>query len=472
MNNTNKQIVIIGGGITGLSTAYYLQKEITRNQLPFNIKLVEASNRLGGKIRTLQRDGFTIEQGADSMLIRKKPAVKLVKELGLENEIVRNATGKSYILANHKFHRIPKDTFMGVPKNIRSVLRSTLISPTGKIRALADLVKVKGKGDRDESLGSFFERRFGKELLTNQIETLLSGIHSGDIYNMSLQASYPNFYQLEQKYGSLIKGLSKTMPNTTKQIEKQSAPGMFFSFKNGLETLVHELKKTIDPEMVTLGTAVDHIEKKEHFYHLLLSNGDVYRADAIIVTSPSFTLPKLFSQYDFFKPFKEIPATSTANIVLAFDQVKIKKDIDGTGFLVRKNSGYQISACTWTHKKWPLTTPEGKVLLRCYVGRPGEESVVDLSDEDLTEVVLKDLRKAMKLKGDPAFSVVTRWRQGRPQYTVGHLERLSKIRKQAAGQVPGVFLTGSSYEGQGIPDCIEQGEKTAQETLQFLLSRY
>ena len=116
MNNTNKQIVIIGGGITGLSTAYYLQKEITRNQLPFNIKLVEASNRLGGKIRTLQRDGFTIEQGADSMLIRKKPAVKLVKELGLENEIVRNATGKSYILANHKFHRIPKDTFMEVLK--------------------------------------------------------------------------------------------------------------------------------------------------------------------------------------------------------------------------------------------------------------------------------------------------------------------------------------------------------------------
>ncbi|WP_077297237.1 protoporphyrinogen oxidase [Virgibacillus pantothenticus] len=468
MNNP-KQFVVIGGGITGLSATYYLQKEIAEKQLPYKVKLVEASNRLGGKIRTLQRDGFTIEQGADSMLIRKKPALKLVNELGLEDQIVRNATGKSYILKGNKFHRMPQDTFMGIPKSARSVLSSTLISPKGKMRALADLWKGKRNEETDESLAAFFRRRFGNELLHNQIETLLSGIHSGNIEEMSLKASYPQFLQLEKEYGSLIKGLKQTIPQAKQERTKEPAPGAFFSFRNGLCTLVDRLRETIGEENITLETAVDHIEKKEHGYHLLLSDGGVYKADAVIMATPHFTVPKMFSQYDIFKPFLDVPATSTANIVLAFDKVKIKKDIDGTGFLVGKNSNYHITACTWTHKKWPLTTPDGKVLLRCYVGRPGEEAIVEESDDALTNLVLKDLHKAMKLKGDPMFSVVTRWRNGRPQYTVGHLERLAEIRKQAATQIPGVFLTGCSYDGQGIPDCIEQGERTAQEALHFVL---
>lgn len=467
--NNSKQIVIIGGGITGLSAAYYLQKQLVEKQLPYKVKLVEASSHLGGKIRTLHRDGFTIEQGADSMLIRKQPAMKLVQELHLEDQIVRNATGKSYILKGNKFHRMPKDTYMGIPKNARSIRASTLISPKGKLRALADLWKGKRKEETDESLAAFFRRRFGNELLHNQIETLLSGIHSGNIEEMSLTASYPQFRQLEQEYGSLMKGLNRTIPKATENKEKGPAPGAFFSFQNGLGTLVDRLAEEIGEENMMLQTAVDHIEKKEHGYHVLLSDGNVYQADAVIMATPHFTVPKIFSQYDFFQPFVEVPATSTANIVLAFDKVKIKKEIDGTGFLVNKHSDYRITACTWTHKKWPLTTPEGKVLMRCYVGRPDNEEIVEMSDHALTDIVLKDLHTAMKLKGDPSFSVVTRWRNGRPQYTVGHLDRLAEIRKQAKMQLPGVFLTGCSYDGQGIPDCIEQGERTAQKALHFVL---
>ncbi|GAQ19629.1 protoporphyrinogen oxidase [Oceanobacillus picturae] len=462
-----KSIVIVGGGITGLSAAYYLQKTMKEQGLSLNIKLVEASDRLGGKIKTMKRDGFTIEQGPDSLLARKAPAAKLVEELGLHDQVIRNATGQSYILLKNKLHKMPKGTFMGVPKEIGPLLNSHLLSGKGKFRAVGERFIPKGKQEGDQSLGEFFRRRFGNELLVNQIESLLSGIHSGDINQMSLKATYPNFYELEQKYGSVMKGLKKSMPKPAKN-NQTKASGAFFSFKNGLETMVHVLHDKLDEGTVKLKTAVDHIEKKEHGYHILLSDGDVFQADAIIMATPHFTVPKMFSQYDFFKPFQEVPSVSTANVVLAFDQSAIKRDIDGTGFLVTRNSDFRITACTWTHKKWPSTAPNGKILLRCYVGKPGDEEIVDLSDEEITDIVLRDLKKTMKIKAKPEFRVITRWKDGRPQYTVGHLERLAEIRNKAQEHIPGVYLAGCSYDGAGIPDCIEQGEKAVADVLDFL----
>ncbi|WP_100011421.1 protoporphyrinogen oxidase [Lentibacillus sediminis] len=461
-----KNILIAGGGITGLSAAYYLQKEIKRHQLPYQVKLVEASDRVGGKIKTLHREGFTIEQGPDSLLARKKPAMKLTEELGLQDKIIRNATGQSYMLVKNKLHKMPKGTYMGVPKKVRPLLSSKLISPKGKVRALADLVLPRGKQEEDQSLGSFFRRRFGNQLVVNQIEPLLSGIHSGDINEMSLEATYPVFHELEQTYGSVMKGLRKTIPDPP--AKKGQSTGAFFSFKGGLGTLINRLEEALEPGTIMLDTAVDHVEKKEHGYHVLFSNGEVYRADAVVMATPHFTLPKIFSQYDFFKAFQRVPATSTANVVLAFDESAIKKDIDGTGFLVSRSSNYRITACTWTHKKWPNTAPEGKALLRSYVGRPGDEAVVDLPDEELTKLVLDDLQKTMKLTAQPEFSVVTRWKDARPQYTVGHMRRLEAVRGDMLEQLPGVFATGSSFDGVGIPDCIEQGEKAVSDVLGYL----
>ncbi|WP_373895654.1 protoporphyrinogen oxidase [Virgibacillus sp. CBA3643] len=463
----HKKVVVVGGGITGLTAAYYLQKEIKDKKLSYEVKLVEASNRLGGKIKTMKRDGFTIEQGPDSLLARKQPAIKLVEELGLKDQIIRNATGQSYILVKNKLHKMPKGTFMGIPKNVRSLLSSNLISAKGKRRAFIDLILPRGKEVGDQSLGSFFRRRFGSELLINQIDPLLSGIHSGDINEMSLKATYPIFYQLEQEYGSVMKGLKKTKPKPAKNKEKNTT-GAFFSFENGLETLIDSLAEKLDEGTVTTNNAVDHVEKKDYGYHLLLSNGDVENADAVIMATPHFTAARMFSQYDFFKPLEVMPATSTANVVLAFDQSAIKKDIDGTGFLVSKSSDYRITACTWTHKKWPTTTPDGKILLRCYIGRPNDQSVVDMSDAELIEIVLKDLKKTMKITSAPEFSVITRWKNARPQYTVGHLDRITAVRNHAREHLPGVFLTGSSYDGVGIPDCIDQGERTAREVVEFL----
>src|SRR5690625_3028913 len=200
----SKNIVIVGGGITGLSAAYYLQKEIKEKNLPFTVQLIEASDRLGGKIKTKNKNGFIIEQGPDSFLARKEPAVRLAKDLGLEEDLIRNGTGQSYILVRNKLHKMPSGAFMGIPTQAKPFLFSGIFSMKGKLRAGGDYILPKGKAVSDQSLGGFFRRRFGDELVENLIEPLLSGIYAGDIDDMSLMATFPNFYNLEQKHKSLI----------------------------------------------------------------------------------------------------------------------------------------------------------------------------------------------------------------------------------------------------------------------------
>lgn len=156
---------------------------------------------------------------------------------------------------------------------------------------------------------------------------------------------------------------------------------------------------------------------------------------------------------------------------MAFDQSAIKQDIDGTGFVVSRNSDFRITACTWTHKKWPSSTPEGKALIRCYVGRPHDQEVVDLPDEELVQLVLNDLNKTMNITAEPEFSVISRWKNIMPQYTVGHIERIEKARQEASEQLPGVYFAGSSFEGVGIPDCIDQAEKAVHQVIDFLQTK-
>ena len=462
-----KRVIVVGGGISGLTSAYYLQKEARENGLAIDVQLLESSERLGGKISTIQRDGFTIERGPDSFLARKESAGRLAGEVGLGEELVPNGTGQSYILVNGKLHKMPSGSFMGIPTRVRPFLFSGLFTPAGKARAAMDLVKSKKTVDGDQSLGLFFRRRLGNQVVENLIEPLLSGIYAGDIDRLSLQSTFPNFYDLEQEHGSLIKGLRKTYP-MKKPKKGEQKPSMFRTLRNGIGSLVEAIEDKLEPGSVHTGVQVDHIEKKDNGYHLLLSNGTVKEADAIILATPHFAVQRMLSQYDFLESFKETNATSVANVAMAFDASAIKQDIDGTGFVVSRNSDFRITACTWTHKKWPHSTPDGKVLLRCYVGKPSDQEVVDKSDEEIQEIVLNDLNKTMNITAKPDFAVVTRWYDAMPQYKVGHKERLNEITTKMEADLPGVYLVGGSYRGIGLPDCIDQGEAAVRKVIEHL----
>nr|WP_238942029.1 protoporphyrinogen oxidase [Bacillus sp. REN10] len=465
----NKKVVVIGGGITGLTTAYYLQKQAKENQLPLDITLIEATPRLGGKIQTVRKDGFVIERGPDSFLERKASAARLAKEVGLENDLVNNSTGQSYVLVNGKLHPMPGGSVMGIPTQIAPFITTGLFSIPGKVRAAADFILPKSDPQNDQSLGHFFRRRLGDEVVENLIEPLLSGIYAGDIDKLSLMSTFPQFYQVEQKYRSLVLGMKKTTPAPPKQAGTAKKKGIFMTVTNGLEALVEAIEQKLNKGSVLKGTRVGAIERKPNGgYVLTLNSGSIIQADSVVVTTPHFTLSAMMPQYRFFDGLKEMPATSVATVAMAFPEAAITKDIDGTGFVVSRNSDYTITACTWTHKKWPHTTPDGKVLLRCYVGRAGDETVVDLSDAEIERIVLEDLNKTMNIKAKPEFTIVSRWKKAMPQYTVGHKQRMNEMYQQVEKELPGLFIAGSSFEGLGLPDCIDQGEAAVRKVLEFI----
>jgi protoporphyrinogen/coproporphyrinogen III oxidase len=463
-----KKVIVIGGGITGLTTAFYLQKAARENHLPLEVKLIEASHRLGGKMQTVVQDGYTIERGPDSFLARKQSMSKLVKAVGLEDKLVSNTAGKSYVLVNQRLFPMPGGSIMGIPTQIAPFVTTGLFSIPGKLRAAADFLLPRSNAEEDQALGEFFRRRLGNEVVENLIEPLLSGIYAGDIDQLSLMSTFPQFYQVEQKYRSLIIGMRKSTPSQPKSKEKKET-GMFLTLTTGLQSLADRIEELLEPQSVFKGYKVENIVKREKDkYFLELNNGKTLYADSIVVCVGHQVAQSMFSRYEFLNVFKEMPATSVANVAMAFPKEAIAKDIDGTGFVVSRNSDYTITACTWTHKKWPHSTPDGKVLLRCYVGRAGDEAIVDLSDDQITKIVLDDLNKTMNITMEPDFSIISRWKDSMPQYTVGHKQRVETVKKSMFKELPGVFLAGSSYNGVGMPDCIDQGEEAVSKVLNYL----
>ncbi|KIY22285.1 protoporphyrinogen oxidase [Mesobacillus subterraneus] len=467
-----KKVVIIGGGITGLTAAYYLQKHARENELLLEVKLVEASHRVGGKMQTYVKDGFVIERGPDSFLERKESAGRLAREVGLGDKLVNNSTGKSYVLVKDRLHPIPGGAVMGIPTQISPFVTSGLFSWPGKFRAAGDFFLPPSKVAGDQSLGDFFRRRLGDEVVENLIEPLLSGIYAGDIDNMSLLSTFPQFYQTEQKYGSLILGTKKSTPAPKKQpaeLAQAKKKGMFLTVTSGLQSFVDAIESKLESGSVIKGIRVDKVSKQKRGYRLRLSSGETLDADSILVAAPHEAALHIFADHEhIFTPFRDMPSTSVATIAMAFPESVIKEDIDGTGFVVSRNSDYTITACTWTHKKWPHTTPEGKVLLRLYVGRPGDEAIVDLSDDEIIQIALEDLNKIMEIQTQPDFAVVSRWKEAMPQYTVGHKQRIANLKRNLEEELPGVFVGGSSFEGVGLPDCIDQGEVAVEKILEYL----
>lgn len=468
MEERTRKVAVVGGGITGLTAAYFLQKHAQEQGLPIHITLIEAAHRLGGKIQTLQRDGFVIERGPDSFLSFKNSIGRLAKELGISDKLVRGAKGKWFIVAEDKLQQIPAGTVMGVPTNFASFLTSDLCSWSGKVRAAGDLILPKATETGDQSLGKFMRRRFGKELVENLLEPLLSGVNGGDIDRMSLEAAFPQFAEVGKKHRSLMSGMKKTKAGARAAVYSRNEEDVFQTFEGGLQTLVEALEKELNTCTILKGVKVEGIKKESNKAVLQLNNASSIQADQVIFALPHSKLQPLFEPYGLLNGLKEMPLTSIATVSMAFPEDALKSD-DGTGFVVARNSDFAITACSWVHRKWPtMAMPKGKKLLRAFVGRVGDEAVVDLSDKEIEKIVLADLRKTMQVEGDPDFTVVSRWKQAMPQYVVGHKERIWEAKMELEKEFPMVQLAGSSFEGFDLSDCADQGKTAARRILERL----
>lgn len=472
MNEASRKIIVIGGGITGLSTAFYVKKLFAEQGKEVELTLLEKCSSLGGRINTLEKDGFVIEKGPDSFLARKLPIIELSRDLGIEDRLVGmgKKSKKTYILNHGRLHPMPKGLVLGVPTDITAFMETGLISPDGKTRVLEDLSLPGREEEGDESVGDFLQRRFGPEIVESIAEPLLAGIYAANLHQLSLQSTFPQFIQAEQKFGSVIQGMQESAKNTQRPegLPAAAEGSAFLTFDKGLKTMVEALQEALLGIHIRNGETAERIERTAKGSKVRLKSGTVLEADSVILTLPTYALCSLLPDLPALSRLCEMKYVSVANVVMAFDRKDLESEFDGSGFLVPHKEGRFITACTWTSTKWEHTAPEGKVLLRCYVGRAGEQDWVELTDEEIVAKVREDARELMGLTAEPLFSEITRLYNSMPQYPVGHLEHIRAAREELVEKFPGVFITGAGFEGVGLPDCIRQGKDTAAEAFAYL----
>ncbi len=460
-----RKVVVIGGGITGLTAAFYMQKEARAKELPVDIVLVESSLRLGGKIQTLKKDGFIIERGPESFFDRENHVHILAQDLGIEQELITSNSGPTYVAVGSQLYPIPSSLMSGATPHISSFITSGLFSLSGKIRAAGDFVLPRSAQDDDQPIGEFFRRRFGAEIVENLVEPLLAGTFAGDIEQLSMHSTFPQLYELEQKYRSLLIGMKKSGANFLSDNSIAKDKGIFQTFENGLETLIEKLEASLFPGTVQKGVKVEEIEHgKDGTVQVVLNNFSQIKADAVIIATPFHVAEKMFRKYQLLTELNSMKAATIATVTMAFKKEQLG-ELDALSFFVSRSSDFSITSCTWSNRKWPNTTPTDYVLLRSYIGRVGDEAIVALSDSEIEKTVLQDLRKTIGIDGTPITTVVSRWKNAMPQYTVGHEAKIERVKQELSDHFPTVKLSGSSFEGISIPECVEQGKKVATELL-------
>ncbi|HEY5649294.1 MAG TPA: protoporphyrinogen oxidase [Nitrospiria bacterium] len=475
MNTQTKKAVIIGGGITGLAAAHALQEKARESGLPLTTTLVESENRLGGKILTDRKDGFVIEGGPDSFISQKPWGLDLCIRLGLKDHL--NGTNReqtaTYILNHGRLVNLPEGVMLMVPTRFGPFIRTPLFSLSGKIRMGMDLFLPKNTSGEDESLAGFVERRLGQEAVERLAEPLMAGIYAGDAHQMSLASTFPQFRDLENRYGSLIRGmLARRKEMRNRASSGKPAPWtMFMTLKNGLSEIVETLAGKLEPGSVLTGSGAERIHWKPglSLYHVRLKNGTVLEAHSVISAAPAYVTANLMAQTDatLVRSLNEIPYVSTATVSLAFRKKDFSHPLNGFGFVVPRGENRGIMACTWTSTKFPHRAPDDGILLRCFVGGAGREEILSGPDDEILKRVRTDLKETMGISEEPLFSKVYRWERANPQYLVGHGERLAEIDDRLS-RFPGLFLAGAAYRGIGIPDCIRQGQNAADQAHRYL----
>ncbi|MEK5208487.1 protoporphyrinogen oxidase [Psychrobacillus sp. FSL H8-0510] len=461
-----KRIVVIGGGITGLSTMHYLQKLKKEMSLDIELVLVEANEYLGGKIHTVLENDFIMEVGADSIVARNESIIQLIEELQLEDEKVYNSTGISYIYTNNELHAIPADSVFGIPASIESLNSSTLVSELGKKEALKDLEIPNEIFTKESSVGSFLEYFLGKELVEKQIVPVLSGVYSGDLNKLSIASTLPYLIDYKNKYGSIMKGLEEN-----KAQFQASANKKFISFQNGLSTLIDRLEEVLSHSTIIKGVATKKVEKKDDYYSVLLTNGETIEADSVILATPHNVAQVILQDEELDTDFNKLKNSSLISVYLGFDIPDEQLPAEGTGFIVSENSDVRCNACTWTSRKWTHTSKNNQLLVRMFYksSNPAFESMKNMSEDELVEVALQDIEMSLKLTGKPEVIEVTKWNEQMPNYHLAHGDAIQSLTAKMANDMPNVLLAGCSYYGVGIAACIKNGRETAEKIINSIV---
>ncbi|MHB1023139.1 MAG: protoporphyrinogen oxidase [Acidobacteriaceae bacterium] len=463
-----KKTVIIGGGITGLATAFYLQ-EYARGAADY--VLLESSPRLGGKITSARENGFTVEGGPDSFLTQKTAILDLCRALGLEDQLIGSNTTKSatYVWSREHLHPMPEGMMLMAPTMILPFLRSRLISWRGKLRMGMEMFIPESVKDEDESLGSFVRRRLGLEALDRIAAPLMAGIYAADPERLSMQSTFPMFLEMEKKHGSILRAMVAKKRVQAKQGSQRKSAPMFMSLRGGLQQLVAALLDQLDPKSVLSNSRVLAVKPHADQYKIVLSDGSCILADDIVFATPTYITADLVQQINpvLASRLRAIKYVSTATVSLGFKRSEIEHALNGFGFVVPHRENRRITACSWSSEKFSGRAPDDCVLMRVFVGGARAESLAEQDETALVGLARQELLKTMGINATPVLAKAYRWHRANPQYEVGHRARIAEIEQMVAGHA-GLHLAGAAYHGAGIPDCVQSGMKTALEIVKKL----
>jgi len=460
-----RRVVIVGGGMAGLAAAHRLARE-SRSAA---VTLVESDSRLGGKIVTERVDGFVLEGGPDSFLSSKPAGLGLCRELGIAGRLhgTNPQIRRTYVLRGGRLYDLPEGLSGLVPSRLGPMARSGLLSPWGKLRMAGDFFIPPRSADGDESVAAFVQRRLGLEAYERLIEPLLSGIYAGDGSELSLAATFPQLRQTEMDSGGLIKGMLAARRAAPVPARSGKPKPAFLSAPTGLAEIVEALEVNLAGIEILRGVSVTGLEAGTPSYRLRLSNGERREAEALILATPAFVSADLVAPLDaaLAAALRGIPYVSTATVYLAYRLAEVPRPLDGYGYIIPRAEGRPVLACTWTSTKFANRAPQGYGLMRVFIGRAGQQDVVDRDEAELVALARAELADTLGICAAPSLQRVFRWPRAMPQYTLGHLERLAVIDQRLAS-LPGLFVAGNAYRGVGLPDCIASGEAAARAATQ------
>ncbi len=447
----NTGVIIVGGGVSGLATAYFLgTRGITST-------LFEKSDRLGGLIKTDLLEGCRLEAGPDSFLSAKPAVSDIAGMLGLAGHIIgsNDKARKVYVVRDGKLVAMPKGMVMMVPTQWRPVFHSRLFSIRAKIRLVAETFEKPRIRPEDVSVGQLVQEHFGREILEYIAEPLLCGVYGGDSTNLSAESVLPRFLGYEARYGSLIKGAREESRNSSR------SGALFSSFRDGMGELIDALASGSQSHCRIIHSTVTHVEQAAAGWRVT-ADGKTLEGSSLVLTCPTFVNAELLadSSPDLASYLGAIPYSSAILVTLVLEAFQLERNLDGFGFLVPRAERRTIAAATCIHNKFPVRIRPDLAAIRAFIVGNEAKALLNAPESELVDLVRQELRRLTGVQGQPVFSTVYTWPDSMPQYMLGHKERQRAI-ADAIEHFAGLYLVGNSYDGVGIPDCVRLAKQTA-----------
>ena len=452
-------IAILGAGTSGLAAAHRLHQLMPQAVL----RVFDRRNRTGGVLETLQKDGFQIEQSADNFITTVPWGLDFCKELGLGDELVQTNphARRTYVVRKGKLHLLPDGFLMMAPTKLMPMATTPILSPLGKLRAGLELLIPSRKDDVDESMATFVRRRLGREVFERLVEPLVSGVYAADMEKLSVLATLPRFRDMERQYGSLIWAMQRQLKaNKAAHLSEQSGArySMFVTLRNGLSMIGETIAQKLPAGSVQLNTEVTQIDKTPEGKWAVRTKGEILLFDAVIAAASVADASKVLrnSLPVLAEKLGKIEHEGTAIATFAFDSSQIIQEFRGMGFVVPKIERSPILAGSFSSVKYEHRAPMGKFLVRVFAGGARAPELAVMPDVQLVPLLLKELRKVVRIEGEPLFTTVAHWANTMPQYNVGHRELVREIESLVATE-SSLALAGNAFSGVGIPHCIHTG---------------